>query len=126
LIAVVDDEESIRRALTRVLRSAGLAVETFPSGVEFLESIKRQQPDCLVLDLHMPRLSGFEVQTELAQRGTRIPVIVITADDSAEVREEAMAGGPVAFFRKPVESEALLEAIAGVLGPERSKPSQPQ
>ena len=62
LIAVVDDEEAVRTALRRLLRSASLDVETFSSGAEFLESVKEHQPDCVVLDLHMPQVSGFAVQ----------------------------------------------------------------
>lgn len=115
LIAVVDDEESIRRALTRLLRSAGLAVESFPSGIEFFESLEERCPDCLVLDLHMPRMDGFAVQTRLAETGARIPVIVITAHDSPEAQGRAVAGRPVAWFRKPVDGQALLDAIACAL-----------
>jgi FixJ family two-component response regulator len=66
LIAVVDDEENVRRALERLFRSAGICVETFPSGAEFLEALKTREPDCVVLDLHMPGVNGFEVQ-----RGSR-------------------------------------------------------
>ncbi len=102
LIAVVDDEEPIRKALKRLLRSAGLEVETFPSGVEFLESLVIRRPDCVVLDLHMPVMSGFEVQVRLAKSGPSVPVVVITGHDSDETRAQALAGMPVAYLRKPV------------------------
>ena len=111
LIAVVDDEESVRIALRRLLRSAGLDVETFPSGAEFLDSLKSHRPDCAVLDLHMPNVSGFAVQSRLAEAGIRLPVVVITGHDSEETRKRALAAGIVVYLRKPVDDEALLDAI---------------
>ena len=111
LIAIVDDDESVRRALTRLLRSAGLDVESFPSGDEFLESIPTRRPDCVVLDLHMPGLSGFEVQTRLAKSSTPVPVVIITGHDSTETRARALAAQPLAYLRKPVNDQTLLDAI---------------
>ena len=111
-VAVVDDDESVCRALTRLLRSAGLEVETFSSGAEFLESAQTQLPDCVVLDLHMPETNGFEVQTRLVEAGVHLPVIIITGHDSPESHERALALGAVSYFRKPVDGEALLDAIA--------------
>jgi FixJ family two-component response regulator len=111
LIAVVDDEAPIRKALTRLLNSAGFAVEAFPSGVEFMKFIKTHRPDCLVLDLHMPVMDGFQVQELLGQAGHTIPVIVVTGHDSPDSRERAMAGRPVAYLRKPVDDQTLLDAI---------------
>jgi FixJ family two-component response regulator len=109
LIAVVDDEEPIRKALRRLLASAGLDVETFPSGTAFLESLLDHQPDCVVLDLHMPLVSGFEVQARLAASG--MPVVILTGHDSDETRDRALAGRPVAYLRKPVNDQTLLDAI---------------
>jgi len=111
LIAVVDDEEAVRTALRRLLRSASLDVETFSSGAEFLESVKEHQPDCVVLDLHMPRVDGFAVQDRLAAAGIRLPVVVITGHDSDETRERVRAGGVSAYLRKPVDGQVLLDAI---------------
>ena len=111
LIAIVDDEEPIRKALKRLLRSAGLEVETFPSGVEFLESLASRRPDCVVLDLHMPVVSGFEVQARLAESGGSVPVVIITGHDSDETRAQALSGMPVAYLRKPVNDQVLLDAI---------------
>ncbi|MCM3900765.1 MAG: response regulator [Pyrinomonadaceae bacterium] len=111
LIAVVDDEEPIRKALKRLLRSAGLEVETFPSGVEFLESLRTHWPDCVVLDLHMPVVSGFEVQARLAESDVLLPVVIITGHDSDETRAQALAGMAVAYLRKPVNDQVLLDAI---------------
>jgi FixJ family two-component response regulator len=112
LIAVVDDEEPIRKALRRLLRSAGMEVDTFPSGVEFLESLSTRQPDCIVLDLHMPVVNGFEVQAQMAESGVTVPVVVITGHDSDETRQQALARFPVAYLRKPVNDQVLLDAIA--------------
>ena len=111
LIAIVDDEEHIRKALRRLLVSAGLDVETFRSGAEFLDSLRTQRPDCVVLDLHMPLMSGFAVQARLAEAGERIPVLIITGHDSPETRDQALLGQPVAYLAKPVNDKELLDAI---------------
>lgn len=111
VIAIVEDEEPIRKALRRLLRSAGLDVETFPSGVAFLDSLSIRRPDCIVLDLHMPGVNGFEVQARLAESGVTVPVVIITGHDSDETRDRALAGFPVAYLRKPVNDQVLLDAI---------------
>ena len=112
LIAVVDDEAPVGRALTRLLRLAELSVETFASGAAFLSSLKNHTPDCVILDLHMPQMDGFEVQCRLAQTGVRVPVIAITGRDSPQARERALAGGAAAYLPKPVDRQVLLNAIA--------------
>jgi FixJ family two-component response regulator len=112
LIAVVDDEEPVRRALSRLLRSAGFDSETFPSGDQFLETYAEQRPDCILLDLHMPKVDGLGVQSRLAKAGIQIPVIVITGRNTVEARERAMKAGAVAYLRKPIDAEALLAALA--------------
>jgi len=111
LIAVVDDEEPVRIALRRLLRSAGLDVVTFPSGVEFMKSLPTRRPDCVVLDLHMPLMDGFEVQARLAESSAPVPVVIITGHDSTETRDRALAGRPLAYLRKPVNDQTLLDAI---------------
>ena len=125
LIAIVDDEKPIRIALQRLMRSANLDVETFPSGDEFLESLKTHQPDCVVLDLHMPCIDGFEVQSRLADARIRLSVVIITGHDSAETRERALAGGAAAYLRKPVDGQTLLDAITSAIAhtPETTPPS---
>jgi len=112
LIAIVEDEEPICKALRRLLRSAGMDVKSFPSGVEFLESLTNQWPDCVVLDLQMPVMNGFEVQARLAELRVSVPVVIITGHDSDETRALALAGFPVAYLRKPVNDQLLLDAIA--------------
>jgi two-component system, LuxR family, response regulator FixJ len=111
-VAVVDDEEPIRKALMRLMRSAGLSVETFGSGPEFLKSLETRLPDCVVLDLHMPQMNGFTVQEQLAQKHAALPVIIFTGHDLPHARERAMAGGASAFLRKPVHDSTLLGAIS--------------
>src|SRR5258706_16197484 len=90
LVAVVDDEESIRKALKRLLRSAGLDVETYASGQEFLDSLQTHAPGCVVLDLHMPQLSGLDVQAKVKEGGASLPLIFITAHDDPSAREQAL------------------------------------
>jgi len=111
LIALVDDEEHIRKALRRLLVSADLDVETFTSGADFLDSLLTRRPDCVVLDLHMPLMSGFAVQARLAEAGERIPVIIITGHDSPETRYQALVGQPAAYLSKPANDKDLLDAI---------------
>ena len=112
LIAVVDDEEPVRKALMRLMRSAGLSAQTFGSGTEFLESLETRLPDCVVLDLHMPHMDGFSVQAHLARKCAALPVIIVTGHDFPEAQERAMAGGASAFLRKPVLDRTLLDAIS--------------
>ena len=111
LIAIVDDEESIRRALGRLVRAAGLEARTFCCGGEFLDAVKDHAFDCVVLDVHMPQVSGFDVQESLTLVGSNIPVVVITGRDSEETHARVMAGGAVAYLRKPVDETALLSAL---------------
>ena len=118
LIAVVDDEESIRKALERLLRSAGFTADTFASGVTFLEFMRTRAPACVVLDLHMPGVNGFEVEAELVRAGSRVPVVIITGHDTPEARARAVGLGAVAYLRKPVDDVLLLAAINSAIAGE--------
>ena len=120
-IAVVDDEECVRKALDRLLRSAGIDAETFSSGEDFLESLRSHRPDCVLLDLQMPCLTGFDVQARLRASGVRLPIIIITCQDSPAAHDRALAGGAVDYLRKPVKSETLLDAIRRAVGKEDLK-----
>ena len=111
LIAVVDDDESVRRATRRLLRAAGFEVETYGSGTEFLDALKCRRPSCVIVDLHMPGMSGLEVQSNLAASGLGIPVVFITAYDDPGARDRAVQAGAVSYLRKPFSEETLLEAI---------------
>jgi FixJ family two-component response regulator len=119
-VAVVDDDESVRRAIKRLLRSTGMAADTFKMGNDFLEmfdSVPSYRPACIVLDVQMPGLNGLEVQQRLA--GSGIPVIFITAHDEANVRREALAAGAAAYLRKPFNDEVLIEAVRAAIHPAR-------
>jgi len=116
LVTVVDDEESVRKALARLIRAAGYDVETFGSGVEFILSLQKRLPDCVVLDLRMPVVDGFEIQRALSQAGARVPVVIITGDDSRENHRRTEAYGAHAYLRKPVDDVMLLEAIRNAVG----------
>ena len=109
--AVVDDDPFVLRGLRRLLRSAGFDVDTYASGAAFLNSGGDDEPDCVVLDLHMPQTSGFEVQAQLLRRGRSTPVIVITGGDNPEAQSRALRLGAKDYFGKPVDGEALLAAI---------------
>ena len=111
LIAIVDDEESIRRALTRLMVSAGFQAQSFGSGADFFASLGSSRPACVILDLHMPTMSGFDIQECLREENNAIPVVVITGHDSAESQQLALQAGAVAYLRKPVDDEILLRAI---------------
>jgi FixJ family two-component response regulator len=117
VIAVVDDEESVRRALGRLISAAGFGVETFSSGSDFLVSVKRRRPHCVVLDLRMPHFNGFQVQQALAQTCAGLPVVIITGDDSPESRVRALENGARAYLRKPVDDAMLLDAIQTAIQP---------
>jgi two-component system, LuxR family, response regulator FixJ len=107
----VDDDPYVRRGLERLFRSAGFAVETFASGAEFLLSASDHVPHCVVLDLHMPDLDGFEVQEQLQREHPGVPVIIVTGHDTAESRSRALGGGAKSFLCKPVDDKALLKSI---------------
>ena len=123
-VAVVDDEESVRKALKRLLRAAGLEAESYATGQEFLEQAATREPDCVVLDLHMPVMSGSQVLAQIRKMARRPPVVVITAHDVPEKRDECLAAGACAYLRKPLEDRLLLNAISAALrtganGPQR-------
>ena len=116
LVAVVDDEESIRKSLRRLLSAADLDAAVYASGQEFLDGLRVRQPDCLVLDLQMPGLTGLEVQRALTAAGVRFPTIIITAHDEPEARARCLGAGVAAYLCKPLHDEMLLDAIANVMG----------
>jgi two-component system, LuxR family, response regulator FixJ len=117
-IAIVDDDESVRRALVRLLAGCSFSVRTYPSGVEFLESLKSSAPDCLILDLQMPDMTGLEVLHQLVGAGFSFPVIVVTAQDELGTLSRCMLAGAAAFLTKPFLMEPLLQALAAALGVE--------
>jgi FixJ family two-component response regulator len=110
-ISVVDDEECVRKALERLLRAAGHKVNTFGSGKEFLASLATGQPDCTIVDLHLPGFSGLEVQQHLLRERIGIPCIIITGRDEVGVREQALGCGVAAYLTKPLDEDILLTTI---------------
>jgi FixJ family two-component response regulator len=116
-IAVVDDDMSVRKALERLLRVTGFDVATFASGEEFYFSLESLRPDCLVLDLHMPGMSGLDVLRRLDQAGFQVPVIVISGDAEPQTRAQCLSAGATDYLRKPFDDEALLSAIQHAMAP---------
>ncbi len=110
-IAVVDDDASFLRAQERLLRAAGFVPRTYPSGEAFLMETPRPPVDCLIVDIRLGTMTGFELAKRLAAEKWPVPVIFMTAHDSAETRERAQQAGGVGYLRKPFPAEALFEAI---------------
>lgn len=112
LVAVVDDDASVRRALTRLLQSADLRVLTYVSAIEFLDTGLSSAPECLILDIHLGGMSGLEMLSRLRDLGHNLPVLIITAHDDAQAREAAAREGCVAYLCKPLDAKLLLEEVA--------------
>jgi FixJ family two-component response regulator len=110
-VAVIDDEVSVRKALARLLSAASFEPQTYGSAQEFLDSLKTHEPDCAIIDIHMPDISGFDLYRHLLREKRSIPVIVITAFDDAETRRQCLAAGAIRFLTKPLHGPALIEAI---------------
>ena len=110
-VYVIDDDESMRHSLKMLLFSAGIKAMTYKSAEAFLNSDIREHNTCLVTDFKMPGLGGLGLQQQLIEKDIRIPVIFLTALDSAEDRKQAFGSGAVGFLRKPVDDQALLDTI---------------
>jgi len=119
IVFVVDDDLSVRRSTERLLRSAGLKVQTFSSAREFLRH-QPEGPACLVLDVRMPGLSGMDLQRELAQSGINIPIIFITAHGDIPTTVRAMKAGAVEFLTKPFRGRILVDAVRAAIERDRS------
>jgi FixJ family two-component response regulator len=118
LIAIVDDDESVCRAIKRLVRSLGMEAEAFTSGRDFIELIDAMpsfQPDCLILDVQMPGMNGLDVQQQLISRSSRLPIVFITAHDEMGVRERALSAGALAFLRKPFNDELFIETLTAAV-----------
>ena len=111
MISIVDDDLSVRRALRRLVKTAGYVVETFSSAREFLDSSPQGRSACVVLDIQMDGMNGFELQERLAGERPPIPVIFMTAYDDVVTRERVKRSGVVGFLRKPFDDWVLLDAI---------------
>lgn len=111
MIAVVDDEELVRKAVVRLLQAAGYPACAYASGHQFLQHWSVDRPDCLLLDLQMPDQCGLEVLQTLTLAEAHVPVVIITAQDSPAVRTECMRLGAIAYLRKPLDKGVLLDAL---------------
>jgi FixJ family two-component response regulator len=111
IIAVVDDEASVRKALGRLLRAAGYEACTYASGQEFLAACRTDPPDCVVLDMHMPEMSGLEIQRRLNDSAIFVPMVFITADDESRSCQRSLDAGAVAWLRKPVDGPVLINRL---------------
>ena len=111
LIAIVDDEEAVRKAIERLLKSAGLRAEAFESAEVFMQSGRLNETACIVLDMRLGGMTGPQLQRRLAKSGHQKPIVFITALDSPEVRARVLRAGAIDVLRKPFTDEALLQAI---------------
>jgi FixJ family two-component response regulator len=116
VIAVLDDEPQMRKALGRLLATHGFRVEAYESGSDFLAALPSHPADCLVLDLHMPELNGFNVLEAFKSQHIPTPVVILTGHDEPGTAERALSLGASAYLAKPVDESALLYAIETVTG----------
>lgn len=115
LVAIVDDDDSMRGALQGMLKAVGFPAQAFASAEEFLQSGQQHQTSCLIADIRMPGMSGLELQAQLNSQRCRIPIIFITAHGDAKMRIQALRAGAVEFLSKPFDEEVLLESVRAAL-----------
>jgi FixJ family two-component response regulator len=115
MIAIVDDDDSLRVALQGLLKATGFPAEAYASAEEFLNSGQQQQTECLITDIRMPGMSGLELQAKLNAERYRIPIIFLTAHGDEKMRMQALRAGAVEFLAKPFDAEALLDNVRAAL-----------
>jgi FixJ family two-component response regulator len=115
VISLVDDDESVRSALKRLIKSVGLKVNEFASAEDFLNFATPSEAACLVLDLRLPGMSGLELQAKLLAANCHIPIVFISAHGDAQARAQALAAGAIDFLQKPFSEQALFGAINSAL-----------
>lgn len=115
MIAIVDDDDSMRDAVQGLMKEAGFPARAFASGEEFLNSGEQHNAGCLIADIRMPGMSGLELQTRLNAERCKIPIIFITAHGDARMRMQALRAGAVAFLAKPFDDEVLLASVRAAL-----------
>lgn len=113
-VHIVDDDEAVRKGMSRLMRAAGIDSHAYASPESFLASVRNEPHACVLLDITMPHMSGLEVGAQLKARGVELPVIAVSARDDDETRQLARSLGVRFFLRKPVDDQALLDAIAWV------------
>jgi FixJ family two-component response regulator len=116
-VGVVDDDESVRRSLARLLRAAGMQPTTYDSAEEFRADVQHPRFDCLVLDVQLPGMSGVELRNRLAAEGVATPVIFVTGHDDPRAHQDAMAGQCLGYFLKTDAGRAILDAIRRTVAP---------
>ena len=124
IIYIVDSDSSVRRAMKRLLQASHMQARTFATPEEFLASTFQEQNACLIVDVNGRGDSGLELQKSLAARGTELPIIFMTTLDVGEVRDRLKEAGAAGYFRKPVDDQALLDAIRWALSNQRTTPPQ--
>lgn len=115
LVYIVDDDESVRRGLSRLMRSAGVESRAYESPQRFLAEVHNAGHACILADITMPHISGLELATQLRAKGITLPIIAISARDDDETRQLAQDLGVRFFLRKPVDDQALIDAISWVM-----------
>jgi FixJ family two-component response regulator len=115
LVSIVDDDDSVREAVKSLIKSVGLAAETFPSAEDFLRSDYLRSTGCLILDLRMPGMSGLELQRRLSVDNYKIPIVFISAHGDAGEKMQALQAGAVDFLYKPFSENVLLKAVQSAL-----------
>jgi FixJ family two-component response regulator len=110
-VYIIDDDLSVRTGLTRMVKAAGIDAESFESGLDFLSSEKWKEHGCIVLDVHMPEMTGVELQGKLIEAGSSMPIIFLSAHGDVPMTVESMKKGAVDFLEKPVDQEDLMAAI---------------
>lgn len=123
-VFVVDDDPTVRESLSLLLRSAGYTVQAYPSALEFMHAYE-DTPGCLLLDIHMPGLSGLDLQDWLITKRSAIPIIIITGQSDEATHTDALLAGAVAYLHKPFDTETLLHQVKRAIGDApKAKPSQ--
>jgi FixJ family two-component response regulator len=115
-VAIVDDDTAVRKALSRLLAAAAIPAQCYGSAREFLDSLASGAPQCLIVDLQMPEMTGLELQSELCRLGARIPTIVITAHNESGLRERCLAAGAATYLVKPLDASELIASINSAVG----------
>jgi FixJ family two-component response regulator len=123
-VFIVDDDQAVRGSLRLLIKSADLAVEAFASAREFLGAVSADRPGCLVLDVRMPEIDGLELQQQLAARGSRLPIIILTGHGDVPMAVEALRAGALDFIQKPFESKRLLARIEEAISVDAKARSQ--
>ena len=126
VVFVVDDDESVCKALKRLMKSAGIKSRTLSSAEDFLNQGCHNVPGCLILDVRMPGMSGLKLQEKLVKSGSPMPIIFVSAHEDDPAREQAMKAGAIAFLQKPFEDQELLDVVYSVFNKNQDDKVSPE